>query len=89
MISEQYRRGKQDLEGSKKLKAVGLKRAKDAVSAAEHSIASKEGATAARPEIRMLIEDYESGAARLQEIMRLIESPETEEKPLDTGGSLP
>jgi|GEM_PF-1800661 len=37
----------------------------------------------------MLIEDYESGAARLQEIMRLIESPETEEKPLDTGGSLP
>jgi len=59
------------------------------VSAAEHSIGSKEGATAARPEIRMLIEDYESGAARLQEIMRLIESPETEEKPLDTGGSLP
>lgn len=56
-----------------KLKAVGLKRAKTLVSAAEHSIGSKEGATAARLEIRMLLEDYESRAARLQEIMTLIE----------------
>ena len=57
-----------------KLKAVGLKRAKTLYEAAEHSIGSREGATAARLEIRMLLEDYESRAARLQEIMTLIES---------------
>ena len=57
-----------------KLKGVGLKRAKTLYKAAEHSIGSREGATAARLEIRMLLEDYESRAARLQEIMTLIES---------------
>ncbi len=57
-----------------KLKAVGIKRAKTLVSAAEHSIGSKEGARGARLELRMLLEDYESRAARLQEIMTVIES---------------
>ena len=57
-----------------KMKGVGLKRAKDLVYAAEHSIGSREGATAAGLEIRMLLEDYESRAKRLEEIMKLIES---------------
>lgn len=57
-----------------KLKGVGLKRAKTLYEAAEHSIGGREGATAARLEIRMLLEDYESRSARLQEIMTLIES---------------
>ncbi len=56
-----------------KLRAVGKKRAQTLVTAAEHSVGSKEGATAARMEIRMLIEDYESRIARLQEIMTLID----------------
>lgn len=56
-----------------KLRAVGKKRAQILVNAAEHSVGSKEGAIAARMEIRMLIEDYESRNARLQEIMTLIE----------------
>jgi len=41
--------------------------------AAEHSVGSKEGATAARMEIRMLLEDYESRNERLQEVLALIE----------------
>ena len=56
-----------------KLRAVGKKRAQTLVNAAEHSVGSKEGAIAARMEIRMLIEDYESRNARLQEIIALIE----------------
>ena len=56
-----------------KFKGAGLKRAKKLVSAAEHSIGSKVGAIAARVEIKMLLEDYESKAATLQEIMLLIE----------------
>jgi transposase len=57
-----------------KLKAVGIKRAKTLVEAAEHSIGSREGSTAARLEIHMLLEDHESRAMRLQEIMTLIET---------------
>jgi len=56
-----------------KLRAVGKKRAQTLVNAAEHSVGNKEGATSARIEIRMLMEDYESRNARLQEIMALIE----------------
>ena len=56
-----------------KVRAVGIKRAKTLTEAAEHSVGSKEGAVAARMEIRMLIEDYESRNARLQEVMALIE----------------
>ena len=41
--------------------------------AARHSVGTKEGATAARIEIRMLLEDYESRNNRLQEVMFLIE----------------
>ncbi len=56
-----------------KVRAVGEKRAKTLLAAAEHSVGSKEGATAARMEIRMLLEDYESRNRRLQEVMALIE----------------
>ena len=56
-----------------KMRAVGKKRAQTLVDAAEHSIGSKEGAISARMEMRMLIEDYESRKARLEEIMILVE----------------
>ena len=56
-----------------KLRAVGKARAKTLIEAAEHSVGSKEGAVAARMEIRMLLEDYESRSIRLQEVMTLIE----------------
>ena len=56
-----------------KLRAVGKARAKTLIEAAEHSVGSKEGALSARMEIRMLLEDYESRNARLQEVMALIE----------------
>ena len=56
-----------------KMRAVGLKRAKTLVEAAEHSVGSKEGAVTARMEIRMLFEDYESRNKRLQEVMDLID----------------
>ena len=56
-----------------KMRAVGKQRAQTLVDAAEHSIGSKEGAISARMEMRMLIEDYESRKARLQEIMILVE----------------
>ena len=73
-----------------KVRAVGKKRAQTLVTAAEHSVGSKEGATAARMEIRMLIEDYESRNTRLQEIMSLIDELvkqiPTAEKLLDIKG---
>ena len=56
-----------------KCRAAGSKRAKILVEAAEHSIGSKEGVVAARMEIQMLLEDYESRITRLQEVMALIE----------------
>ena len=56
-----------------KVRAVGIKRAKTLIEAAEHSVGNKEGAVSARMEIRMLIEDYESRNARLQEVMALME----------------
>lgn len=56
-----------------KLRAVGMKRAKTLIEAAEHSIGSKEGLTAARMEISILIEEYEAKQKRLEQIMELIE----------------
>lgn len=56
-----------------KQRAVGIKKAKILVEAAEHSVGSKEGATSARMEIRMLLDDYETRNIRLQEVMTLIE----------------
>ncbi|MDO5328387.1 MAG: IS110 family transposase [Clostridia bacterium] len=56
-----------------KLRAVGIKRAQTLLNAAEHSVGSKEGARSARMEIQMLLDDYESKNARLQEVLTFIE----------------
>lgn len=55
-----------------KIRAVGIKRAKTLVKAAEHSVGSQEGAISARMELKMLLEDYESRNTRMQEVMELI-----------------
>ena len=56
-----------------KLRAVGIKRAKTLIEAAEHSIGSREGLTSARMEIAILLEDYEAKSAGLEKVMDLIE----------------
>lgn len=56
-----------------KLKVVGIKRAKTLVSAAEHSVGCMEGATTARTELRILLDDYATRSAQLQDVMTLIE----------------
>lgn len=54
-----------------KMRAVGIKRAKTLIEAAEHSVGSHEGAVTARMELKMLLEDYESRNARMEEVMDL------------------
>ena len=56
-----------------KLRAVGIKRAKTLIEAAEHSIGSREGLTSARMEIAILLEDYEAKSSGLEKVMDLIE----------------
>lgn len=56
-----------------KVRAVGMKRAKALIKAAEQSIGSKDGLIAARMEIAMLIEEYESKKRKLERVMELIE----------------
>lgn len=56
-----------------KMRAVGEKRTQALIEAAEHSVGMKEGTIAARIEIRMLLEDYESRSNHLQEVIVLIE----------------
>jgi len=56
-----------------KLRAVGIKRAKTLMEAATRSIGSREGLIAARMEIVILLDDYESKQARLEKVMDLIE----------------
>lgn len=56
-----------------KLRGAGLKRAKKLVEAAEHSIGSQEGLTAARMEIRNLMTDYETYSNRMDELVELID----------------
>jgi len=56
-----------------KLRGAGLKRAKKLVEAAEHSIGSQEGLTAARMEIRNLMTDYETYSNRVDELVELID----------------
>ena len=55
-----------------KLRGVGLKRAKTLVTAAEHSIGSREAPDAARIEIQILLCDYERQTAREAELMAMI-----------------
>lgn len=56
-----------------KLRAVGMKRAKTLVEAAERSIGSREGLRAARMEIREYLEDLEDKNRRLDKVMGFIE----------------
>ena len=56
-----------------KLRGVGLKRARILVTAAEHSVGSREAQEAARIELRILLADYERYTAREKELMALIE----------------
>ena len=56
-----------------KLRGVGLKRARTLVTAAEHSVGSREAQEAARIELRILLADYERYTAREKDLMALIE----------------
>lgn len=57
----------------RKLRGAGIKRAKTLVSAAEHSIGSKEASETARMELQLLWEDYDSYTARMEELLRRME----------------
>lgn len=57
----------------RKLRGAGLKRAKTLVTAAEHSVGSKEAPEAARMELRLLLEDYDSYSARMEELLNKLE----------------
>ena len=57
-----------------KLRGAGMKRAKTLVSAAEHSVGSKEAPEAARMELRHLPNDLEVYGARLDELLHRIEA---------------
>ncbi len=56
-----------------KLRGVGMKRAKTLVSAAEHSIGSKEAPEAARIELKSLLNDMDVYTERLKELLQIIE----------------
>ena len=56
-----------------KLRACGMKRAETLVAAAKRSIGTREGLTAARLEIRMLLEEYEYLQRQLEEVLAMIE----------------
>ena len=56
-----------------KLKGAGLKRARTLVSAAEHSIGSKEAPESARIELENLLNDMDVYASRLEELLQNIE----------------
>ena len=57
-----------------KLRGAGMKRAKSLVSAAEHSVGSKEAPEAARIELRHLLNDLDVYATRLDELLQRIEA---------------
>lgn len=56
-----------------KLRAVGIKRANKAFETAKISVGCTEGITAARMELRMLLEDYDAKLRQYEEIMSLVE----------------
>ena len=56
-----------------KLRGAGMKRAKTLVSAAEHSVGSKEAPEAARMELKNLLIDMDVYASRLEELLQRIE----------------
>ena len=56
-----------------KLRGAGMKRAKTLVTAAEHSVGSKEAPEAARIELRNLLDDMDVYVSRLEELLRNLE----------------
>ena len=56
-----------------KVRSVGMKKAKNLVTAAEHSVGSREAQEAARIELEILLSDYEMQTKREAELMALIE----------------
>ncbi len=56
-----------------KLRGIGMKRAKTLVSAAAHSIGSKEAPEAARIELKSLLNDMDVYTERLKELLQIIE----------------
>ena len=71
--------GKLGVEGvnqiwrSAKLRGAGIKREKTLVSAAEHSVGSKEAPEAARMELKNLLDDMDVYVSRLDELLVNIE----------------
>lgn len=61
-----------------KLRGAGMKRAKTLVTAAEHSVGSKEAPEAARIELRNLLDDMDVYVSRLWELLRNLEEKLTE-----------
>lgn len=55
-----------------KLRGAGMKRAKTLVSAAEHSVGSKEAPEAARMELRNLLNDMDVYVSRVEELLGMI-----------------
>ena len=56
-----------------KLRGAGMKRAKTLVSAAEHSVGSKEAPEAARMELKNLLDDMDVYTSRLEELLQKLE----------------
>lgn len=56
-----------------KLRGAGLKRAKTLVTAAEHSVGSREAPEAARMEIRNLLSDLDVYTSRMEELLQIME----------------
>lgn len=56
-----------------KLRGAGMKRARTLVSAAEHSVGSKEGPEAARMELKNLLNDIDVYTSRMEELLQRIE----------------
>ena len=54
------------------LRGAGMKRAKTLVSAAEHSVGSKEAPEAARLELRNLLNDMDVYASRVEELLERV-----------------
>ena len=57
-----------------KLRGAGMKRAKTLVTAAEHSVGSKESPEAARIELKMLLHDIDEYASREEELLCLLDA---------------
>lgn len=59
---------------AKKLRAVGMKRAKAVVEMAQNSVGLRQGENGAKCELRMLLEDYSRKSGHLSEILTTLET---------------